>query len=81
MTGLFLIGPTPDEMPSVSHRRGAPGPDGFEVTYYRPADTVNYPHPRSDCWHHLFSVEIGGVFLPTVTPTASLPSGGAVEHE
>ncbi|XP_078614014.1 uncharacterized protein LOC144883392 [Branchiostoma floridae x Branchiostoma japonicum] len=34
---------------------GRPGPGGFEVTYYRPPDTANYPHPRDACLYHPFS--------------------------
>ncbi|XP_035693795.1 uncharacterized protein LOC118427935 [Branchiostoma floridae] len=34
---------------------GSPDPNGLIVTYSRPADTVNFPHPRSACPHHPFS--------------------------
>ncbi|XP_066266385.1 uncharacterized protein [Branchiostoma lanceolatum] len=33
---------------------GSPGQEGFLVTYCRPSDTDDYPHPRSACPHHLF---------------------------
>ncbi|CAH1245751.1 Hypp7536 [Branchiostoma lanceolatum] len=34
----------------------SPGQEGFLVTYCRPSDTDDYPHPRSACPHHPFSI-------------------------
>ncbi|XP_078612974.1 uncharacterized protein LOC144882816 [Branchiostoma floridae x Branchiostoma japonicum] len=45
---------TPQKSRCVSSA-GSPDPNGLIVTYSRPADTVNFPHPRSACPHHPFS--------------------------
>ncbi|XP_078585331.1 uncharacterized protein LOC144867318 [Branchiostoma floridae x Branchiostoma japonicum] len=50
---------------------GSPDPNGLLVTYARPADTVNYPHPRSACPHHPFSTADSSPRAPYITIRSS----------
>ncbi|XP_078693130.1 uncharacterized protein LOC144922926 [Branchiostoma floridae x Branchiostoma belcheri] len=52
---VIILG-TPEKKTRCVSVAGSPGQEGLLVTYSRLGDTANYPHPRSACPHHPFSV-------------------------